>query len=244
MALVGSFGVLLFRARKVPGLESEAAVLRGALIAIALVSAVSMPSQVPADALTVIVFMFWYTRLVDLKSLGKPLFGINGRLATVVAWGAAVVFAAYTFVIGRTELRPPLRAVRADWGYAYGLYDPEVIDGRTARWTKQNAVAVVEAPKRWLQLVFWANHRDIPTNPVDVKIWCNSQRVVRARLASATMNTVACRVPEPGKRIMLETHVDHVVRPRDFGVSDDRELGVALSWSFVDAPPVGAATVE
>jgi len=71
-----------------------------------------------------------------------------------------------------------------------------------------------------------------------------SQRIGANVLASATVNTVACRVPEPGKRIMLETHVDHVVRPRDFGVSDDRELGVALSWSFVDAPPGGAATVE
>ena len=34
---------------------------------------------------------------------------------------------------------------------------------------------------------------------------------------------------------MLETWVSRVVHPRDFGVADDRELGLFVHWDFVDA---------
>src|SRR5262249_39471118 len=123
------------------------------------------------------------------------------------------------------------------WSYAYGLYEPEVVDGRLSRWTQRDAVAVIEAQKPWLRIDYWANHADIAANPVEVRIWCNRERIVRTRLVSVNAETVYCRVPSGSKRVMVETSVDHVVRPRDSGLPDDRELGLAVSWTFVETPP-------
>ena len=37
--------------------------------------------------------------------------------------------------------------------------------------------------------------------------------------------------------LAFETAVSRMVQPRDFGVPDDRDLGMLVKWSFVDAPP-------
>jgi len=45
--------------------------------------------------------------------------------------------------------------------------------------------------------------------------------------------------------MMLETWVDRTWRPAEFGQNDTRELGIAIAdWTFVDAPPPGAAVIE
>lgn len=240
-----SFGRLLLRARPRTGMETEAGIVRGAILAVGLVSAVSMPTQNVAAAFAVMVLTFWYLRLVDTSSLDRPMLPrVSDRTLWRVMCATAAVHIVLTLYIGWSDLRPPMRAVRADWPYAYGLYNPEVIDGRSARWTRQSAVAAIEAPTQWLQLVFWANHRDIATRPVAVSIWCDSKRIVRTRLTSGVPETVYWHVPQATKRVMLETSVDHVVRPRDQGLPDDRELGLALAWNFVDAPPPGASIAE
>jgi len=242
IALAVSIGALLIVARPRAGYESEAGIVRGAIVAVALVSAVSMPGQHIADAFTVILLIFWYARVVDTSALGTPMLaGVPSRVVYRAAWALAIVFVAVTAYVGVTHLRPPMRAARADWGYAYGLYEPEVVDGRTSRWTQQNAVAVIPATKPWLRMVYWANHADIAQHPVEVNIWCDRKRVARTRLASGRPETVYFHVPSSDKRVMVETSVDHVVRPRDLGLPDDRELGLAVSWDFVDAPAASSA---
>jgi hypothetical protein len=39
---------------------------------------------------------------------------------------------------------------------------------------------------------------------------------------------------------MLDTWVSRALRPRDFGLNDDRELGLIVDWQFLDALPRGA----
>jgi len=49
------------------------------------------------------------------------------------------------------------------------------------------------------------------------------------------------RLPEGVSRVVLETWVSRVVRPRDFGLDDPRTLGLMVAWAFVDAPSRVAA---
>jgi hypothetical protein len=137
-------------------------------------------------------------------------------------------------------MRPPFRQAAADIDYTYGFYPPE--PGGTLRWARQRAVDVIPVPrdKRWLQVTFLVQHIDLPQKPVDVKVWANRQLIAQTRLATIEPVTRYFRVPDGDKRVALETWVSRTLLPRDFGVPDDRELGLLVDWKFVDAPPPGA----
>ncbi len=81
--------------------------------------------------------------------------------------------------------------------------------------------------------------RNAPIRPVDVKVWRDRQLVVEERLTSTAPVTKYISVPDGDRRLLLETWVSRVIRPRDVGVADDRELGLLVKWDFLDAPPAG-----
>ena len=137
-----------------------------------------------------------------------------------------------------TYLRPPNQALRANMDYSVGFYEPE--DDSAFRWTRQRAVAVLTAVKPWMQLTVRASHA-VPTEPVDVKVWVNQKLAVRLQLASADSITRYIPAGDGGKRMMLETWVSRVDRPRDRGQDDPRDLGLLVRWDFVDAPPRNGA---
>ena len=129
-------------------------------------------------------------------------------------------------------------------------YPPEqgVGDG-DQRWTKRHAVAVVPASARWLELTYSVDYRSIAhagmerrgaqaaTRPVGVTIRVDGEVVTDTQLTTTTPVTTYTRVPDGRAWLLIETAVSRTVRPRDFGVADDRELGMLVRWSFVDAPP-------
>ena len=45
-------------------------------------------------------------------------------------------------------------------------------------------------------------------------------------------------------RVVLETWVNRVVRPQDFGSADPRTLGLMVQWEFIDEPPTGVTIVR
>jgi len=49
-------------------------------------------------------------------------------------------------------------------------------------------------------------------------------------------------MPDGEDRLVLESWVSRVLRPRYFGGADPRDLGLMVEWDFVDAPSTGAAT--
>ena len=113
----------------------------------------------------------------------------------------------------------------------------------------------MRSPARWLALTLSVNplriaggasasgiSRNTPIRAVDVKVWRDRQLVVEEHLTSTAPVTEYIPVPDGGDRILLETWVSRVTRPRDIGVADDRELGLLVKWDFLDAPPAGRAT--
>ena len=149
-------------------------------------------------------------------------------------------YAGATAYVGRADMRPPFRQAAADIDYSYGFYPPE--PGGTLRWARKNAVDVIRVPReqRWLQVTFFVQHLDLPKRPVDVKVWANHQLLAETRLTAIEPVTRYFKVPDGDKRVVLETWVSRSLRPRDFGVADDRELGLLVDWKFVDAPPPGS----
>ena len=81
------------------------------------------------------------------------------------------------------------------------------------------------------------NHIDIGARPVDMKAWVDGHLVVDTRLASTAPVTKYVRVPDGETRVLVETRVSRVIKPSDFGVPDDRELGLLVKWRFMTAPP-------
>ncbi len=112
-----SFGWLLVRGRARRGATAEASLVRGALAAVALVSAVSMPTQQFANSFTVIVFVFWYFLLVDDGSLDVSPRGSAVRSAGRAAVCVLVLLhVAASVYVGWTTFRPPLRALKGRLG--------------------------------------------------------------------------------------------------------------------------------
>ena len=88
-----------------------------------------------------------------------------------------------------------------------------------------------------MELTVWVNHLDIGARPVDTKAWVDGHLVIDARLESTAPVTKYVRVPDGEEWISIETRVSRAIKPSDFGVPDDRELGLLVRWRFMTAPP-------
>ena len=87
-----------------------------------------------------------------------------------------------------------------------------------------------------MRLTVSVNHSDLARKPVDVRVWCNDRVVLERTLLTSDAVTEFVRMPEGEDRVVLETWVSRVMRPRDFGGTDSRDLGLMVQWDFVDAP--------
>ena len=218
---VGTFGWLLVTRRVDENNRFEAGVVKGALVAMAVVSLVSMPTQLAPITLTVWVFAFWYLSLSQNVPNGWPLDRwTRGWMPWLIVWLVAIGFVADTYRIGRTALRPPYRALFADWTYARGFYDLQNPNGSEPfRWTSDNAVFVFPTTAHYLKLTFSVHHPDAAARPVDVRIWRKDQRIVSVTVQDKMPVTWYVRVPtdHDHPRMMLETWVSRTWRPSDYG---------------------------
>jgi hypothetical protein len=44
-------------------------------------------------------------------------------------------------------------------------------------------------------------------------------------------------LPPDERWVLIETQVDRTLKPRDLGVTDNRELGLLTTWRFIDHEP-------
>jgi hypothetical protein len=158
----------------------------------------------------------------------------------MAVWLMVLGYSGATAYVGWTRLRPPVRAAAADLDYSYGFYPPQ--EGQTSRWAAKQAVELLPTPsdRRWLQVKVRVERLNLARRPVDVRVWADRHLIVRAHLSSVDPVTAYFKVPDGQSRAMLETWVSRTLRPRDFGVDDDRELGLIVDWQFFDVLPPGA----
>jgi hypothetical protein len=248
IAWVALFAAFVLSRRK--DAPSAAWTGRGILVAFALISLVGMPGQEIVVAITLWTMAFWYVQLV-----GAPPPAPIRRRAWVAIAAVLVVYTAGTVRAAATELRVPVRAARGGWAYSYGFYPPEP-DGHGGeyRWARRRAVAVLPAPTRWLELTVSVDHLRLgarpigggaahgaSSRPVDVKVWRDRQLVFEAHLTNTLPVTTYLEVPPADRWVLIETWVSRLVQPADFGIADDRELGLLVDWTFVDRPSRAAA---
>jgi hypothetical protein len=236
------FALFVFRrgARQRP----ESLVARGMIVAFAMISLVGMPGQEVPVAITFWTIAFWYTSLADVPD--RPQ-------ARAVSWTPILVvvciFAAGTAWAATTKLRVPVRAQRVGWPYSYGFYAPEP-DGTGAdqRWTDRHAVTVLDVPTPYFELTVAANPlaadrggRKSRRGPIHVKVQVDGQRVIDQEVTTADPITRVIPIGVGPRRVLVETSVDRTYRPRDFGLPDDRDLGMLTKWRFLEADPTGVA---
>ena len=248
IAWVALFATFVLRGRKAA--PPAAWTTRGVLVSFAAISLLGMPGQEIVVAMTFWTMAFWYVALVGAPPPAPVRLPAWAAIAAVL-----VIYTAGTVRAATNELRVPVRAARGGWAYSYGFYPPEPGEnGDESRWTRQRAVAVIDAPARWMALTISVNHsriggglsasgigRNAPIRAVDVKVWRDRQLVVEAHLTNTAPVTEYISVPDGNRRLLLETWVSRVIRPRDLGVADDRELGLLVKWDFLDALPAASA---
>jgi hypothetical protein len=247
LGLLGSLGAMVFagwllwqlaRSRANSTRPFTSGALRTVLIGFGLISLVAVPAQDVAVTFTFWTIALWFVVTLQPRQpdSAQPA---NRRWWWIAVWFVALSHTVATLAVGRRDLRPPMRAAAADLDYSYGFYPPE--PGATIRWASKRAVDVIPVPpdRRWLQVSVLVQHVDLPKNPVDVRVTANGDTIIDTQLTTIEPVTRYFRVPDGDKRVVVETCVSRTLRPRDFGVPDDRELGLLVDTKFVDVPPPG-----
>jgi len=226
------FAVFVLRSRRT---DSQTAwITRGVLIGFGLISMLGMPGQ---DVIVVITFWaiaFWYATAVGTeRSVIAPL----PRWAWAGVAIATIVAAVGTTELALTRLRVPVRGLSASWPYSYGLTAPRT-EGAEAgyRQASGHAVAVVDAPYRWLSIsVRLAQTTD---QAVDVRVWTNGETLLKGQLSSAAPLTALVELPDRQPRLLFEAAARPVDSARPFftRAMDPRFL---VKWEFLDRAPGG-----
>lgn len=235
---------LLIRRPKNAARSLTEGALKGTLVAIGLICAVTMPTQVAAVSLSVWMFAFWYLQSGPVPEQRVGRIGSPSRRVWTGVWGLALIYAAATAWVGYSKLRPPHRAIAADWHYISGYSNPETRDdGTKFSWMGNRSVDVFPIEGRWLRLRVSGGPPDVAERPSRLQIWARNRRIVDEQRTSSDGETWYVEAPPPGpKRMMIEIHVSRTWRP-DSG--ETRDLGIAVdAWSFVASPPPGARVIR
>ncbi|MEO8259444.1 MAG: O-antigen ligase family protein [Acidobacteriota bacterium] len=248
--LLGSAGWLVFIAlflwQLVRGVRADESLMagaaRGSIVGVGMASLLGMPTQDIAVFVALLVFVVWSFKLnAPQPAAAMPLSTI-GRGQWLLIGGVLGCFLAGTAYAGWNDLRPPFRAMRAEWPYQYGFHEQE--PGSDLRWTDGKAVDVFEIGDareyRWVKLTLGAVAPDADRRPVEIKVWRDHQLILRLTRRSDTVKNWYVRVPAGRKMMMLQIETSRTWRPADDGGSDRRERGVMVGvWRFVYDPPKG-----
>ena len=244
MLWVAAFAWFVLTVRPPASSRFSAIVVKGTLVALALVSLVGMPTQNIAVAVTLWTFAFWYWLLARTtgRAVHDPAPARLGRVTWAAIWMLVAVSVSGTAYAARDGLRVPQRAVTAAWPYFYGFSDVEpTLDlGRHSTvWAKRRAVAVLAPTARWVKLTVSLDALNVAKGPIDVKVWCDAALILATRVSTVQPITRYVAVRDGQTRMLVDTWVSGSVRPADYGLNDTREQGLRVEWDFVDAPPAG-----
>jgi hypothetical protein len=204
--------------------------IRGALLGFMVASIFGMPAQSAAVLITFWTFVFWL--LLERGGVAAPSIAAWSKPAAVAA---ALLIAAHvgaTAVDARGDLLPRNRSTRFGWFYKYGMSELEPDPGGNPvhrRWTiMPRSLAVVPVSGKVLKFVAWIDHPDGDDKPVKAKVWADNRLVFDGeirRSAPLVMDIPAT----PGRtHLILETEIDRLWAPRDYGMRDRRALGLSI----------------
>lgn len=232
-------------------------IVRGALVAFGLISLVGMPAQNPMIAITVWVFIYWYSRLAAVADTPMPMgrWTWMGLVALVVLFAGASISAARTtlrppvrarqshvaFAAARTTLRPRVRARQAPAAFSYG-FGPTLQQAPQAGFRAINADAamLVEPDGQWMTISLQRVSQAVSASPVEVRVWANGAVLLKARLERAGAFSSNVRLPAGERPMLLEARV----RAEGDRWSLSQETDVLMNWSFGDAPHSGVPGYE
>jgi hypothetical protein len=249
MLWVVLFGWFVMSARAPQPTRFAATIVKGMLVALAVVSLVGMPTQNIAVTVTLWTLAFWFVALVGLpgQGAGDSRLARLGPRTWLAIWLIVALAASGTVYVGRHRLRVPYRAAAVGWPYQYGFYGDE--PQGDIHWTAGKAVDVFEIVRpnedRYLKLDIGAVAPDADQRPVEIKVWRDEDLVLRLRRRSDGLATRYVCVPRGRKMMMIQVDVSRTWRPSDYGRgTDQREHGVAVGkWTFVYDPPKNAFVV-
>jgi hypothetical protein len=208
--------------------------LRGALVGFGLASILGVPGQSLPVVLTFWLLAFWFLAAKDAApSDGRP------QPWSTVTWAVTLALvaghAALTFADARGELRPRHRSIRFGWDYRYGITEPErnPDGGPGRRWTDLESMSFIPIKGKVLKFVAWIDHPDADERPVHVRVWADGQIVFDDDLKRSA--AIFRDIPAPPGRTHMEirTEISRLWRPRDFGRTDPRSLGLSIrDWTW------------
>jgi hypothetical protein len=239
----GMFLWMLVRHRGPDDRRATVGAVKGAVLGLGAASLLGMPTQDTAASISFVVVAAWCLKLTadDEAAVESPP---RRRLEWAAATLVLLAFLGGTAFAGWNELRPPYRALRADFPYQYGFGAP---DEQGVRWTAAKAVDVFHADRRWLKIAIGAVAPDAAARPVRVRIWYNKALLLQVDRRGTFPITKYIKMPASGTPIMIQIDVSRTWKPADFGLGSDRqERGVAVgTWEFLqEDPPKGSLTLE
>ncbi len=232
------FGAFVWKAAPARDGLTEGTGVKAGLVALAVISLVSMPTRNPFVALTFWVFAFWLVNATNEPAdTGKLAAFSRTRAAWALMWVLALAFAGGTAWVARAQLQPPYRAIMADWNYVKGVSRPIRTPEGIRRYAGEHGVAVFAARPGFLRLVFQVPHEDASANPVRVRIFERNSLQANLLIGDGDEHTIYVRVPEGQDRMMIQTRVSRAVPASN----DLPARGLILhNWTFVQQPPDGA----
>jgi O-antigen ligase len=247
LGVIGSVGwalwVVLFvstlwRGRPAAADRARVLTVSYTVIGFGVASLLGMPGQSLQIALAFWTLAFWALVLAgsDNPSVTPASSSAPRRWELLTAIALAVLLAGTTVAGGLGPFRPPFRAARFDQGFRYGLHKPLEGPAGTTR-TTAHAVEVPQAPTRWLKLTVWVEHPDADQRPVDVRVWRDHERIIGGRFPRGVPMTRYVSAPGDNRRFVVESTVDRTFQPPG---TRGPEVGLNISWEFVNEPPAGS----
>ena len=235
IAWLAAFGAFVWTAAPAREGLSESTGVKAGLVALAVISLVSMPTRDPFVALTFWIFAFWLVKTThEPAASGRLVAFSRTRSAWALLWVLALAFAGGTAWVAHAQLQPPYRAIMADWNYVKGVSRPIRTPDGIRRYAGEQGVAVFAARPGFLRLIFQVPHEDASTNPVRVRIFDRNSLQANLLISDGEAHTLYVRVPEGQDRMMIRTSVNRIAPASN----DQAARGLILhNWTFVRKPP-------
>jgi hypothetical protein len=225
-------GWQLLRRRIVREGGLPAATLRAGLVGLALVSFVQVPTQSFYVLLWFFFLVAWLAALTGLTPQDAPSSVRSHRIAWCVAVALAVVHVAGHVVLAAGPLSVAARARAAHREYVTGGYSLEPLEFGAFRWVPEKAHFIVPVRRDKVIMRVWAQHPDIATRPVHVKLSGPCGVVFDASLSSTEPVELEIIMP-PGVPVLeFDADVSRTWRPSDYGSTDRRRLGAGIQTDF------------